>query len=93
MIAILRLYTSFSPTATANRGSDWNVTQTKLQFSDIGRLTALSDVPLTAVIVDDDVAEPRESFICNLQSGNADDIKAVPPTQITVSILDNDGTI
>jgi hypothetical protein len=74
----------------ANRGSDWNVTQTKLQFSDTGRLTAVSDVPLTAVIVDDDVAEPRESFICNLQSGNADDIKAVPPTQITVSILDND---
>ena len=94
MIAIiLRLYTSFSPTATANRGSDWNVTQTKLQFSDTGRLTAVSDVPLTAVIVDDDVAEPRESFICNLQSGNADDIKAVPPTQITVSILDNDGII
>ena len=60
-------------------------------FLDVDQLS--SCVCLTVTIVDDDVAEPRESFICNLQSGNADPVKAVPPTQVTVSIIDKDGMI
>ena len=50
-----------------------------------------STVCLTVTIFDDDIAEPRESLICNLQSGNADPVMAVPPTQVTVSIIDKDG--
>ena len=60
-------------------------------FSDIDSVS--STVCLTVTIVDDDIAEPRESFICNLQSGNADSVKAVPPTQVTISIIDKDGMI
>ena len=70
---------------------DWTVSQTALTFSDVGVCRISSDSPLIVTIVDDDVAEPRESFICNLQSGNADPVKAVPPTQVTVFIKDNDG--
>ena len=70
---------------------DWTVSQTVLIFSDVGVNRTSSDSPLIATIVDDDVAEPRECFICNLQSGNADPVKAVPPTQVTVCISDNDG--
>ena len=70
---------------------DWTVNQTALIFSDVGVNGSSSDSPLIATIVDDNVAEPRESFICNLQSGNADPVKAVPPTQVTVSITDDDG--
>ena len=58
-------------------------------FLDVDKLS--STVCLTVTIVDDNIAEPRESFICNLQSGNADPVKAVPPTQVTVSIIDKDG--
>ena len=74
---------------TAEETLDWTVSQTALIFSEVDRVS--SDSPLIATIVDDDVAEPRESFICNLQSGNADPVKAVPPTQVTVSITDDDG--
>ena len=70
---------------------DWTVNQTGFTFSDVGVCRSSSDSPLIATIVDDDIAEPRESFICNLQSGNADVVKAVPPTQVIVSITDNDG--
>ena len=76
---------------TAEETLDWTVSQTALTFSDVGLQRALSDSPLMANIVNDDIAEPRESFICNLQSGGADPVKAVPPTQVTVSITDNDG--
>ena len=58
-------------------------------FSDVWVIS--STVCLTVTIVDDDVAESRESLICNLQSGNADPVKAVPPTQVIVSITDKDG--
>ena len=76
---------------TAEETLDWTVRQTALTFSDVEVLRASSDRPLIATIVNDDVAEPRESFICNLLSGNADPVKAVPPTQVTVSITDDDG--
>nr|WNS50027.1 Na-Ca exchanger/integrin-beta4-like protein [Halisarca dujardinii] len=77
----------------ASRSTDWIVTQTQLTFSSVDQLMSVSDVPLRALIVDDGIAEPQESFLCNLQSGNADPVKAVPPTQITVTIVDNDELI
>ena len=76
---------------TAEETSDWIVNQTALTFSDVGVRRTSSDRPLIATIVDDDVAEPRESFICNLLSGNADPVRAVPPTQVTETIMDDDG--
>ena len=74
---------------TAEETLDWTVSQTGLMFLDADKLS--STICLTVTIVDDDIAEPRESFICNLQSGNADPVKPVPPTQVTVFIKDNDG--
>ena len=67
---------------------DWTVSQTALIFG-VNRTS--SDSPLVATIVDDDLTELRESFICELKSGNADLVEVVPPTQVNVSIIDNDG--
>ena len=72
---------------------DWTVTQTALTFSDVGVDRVSSDSPLIVTIVDDDVAELRESFVCNLHSESGCYVKAVPPTRVTVSITDNDGMI
>ena len=42
-------------------------------------------------IIDDDIAEPRESFICTIQGGNVDSVLAIFPSQATIEIRDNDG--
>ena len=74
---------------TAEETLDWTVSQTALIFSDVEVDRTSSDIPLIATIVDDDIAEPRESFICNLLSVGV--VRAVPPTQVIVSITDDDG--
>ena len=41
-------------------------------------------------IIDDNIAEPRESFICTLQGGAVDSVQAIFPSQVTIEIVDND---
>ena len=43
------------------------------------------------LIIDDEIAEPCESFICTLQGGSMDHVHGVKPSQVTVRICDDDG--
>ena len=42
-------------------------------------------------IINDNIAEPRESFICTLQAGIVDSIQAIFPSKIMIEIRDDDG--
>ena len=42
-------------------------------------------------IINDDIAEPRKSFICALQGVTDDTIQAIFPSQVTINIHDDDG--
>ena len=42
-------------------------------------------------IINDDIAEPRESFICTLQGGIVDSLQTTFPSQVTIEIRDDDG--
>ena len=41
-------------------------------------------------IIDDNIAEPCESFICTLQGGAQDAVRASEPNQVTIRISDDD---
>ena len=76
----------------ATPGRDFNFTVgTKLHFSDVGTLRSLSRDRVVIPIINDEIAEPRESFICTLQGGIVDSVQAVFPSQATIEIRDNDG--
>lgn len=77
------------PTALA--GKDFTFTAAKLHFSDIDTNSSISDDEVVIPIVDDDIAEPHESFICNLQGDSVNTVQAVFPSQLTIEIIDNDG--
>ena len=73
-------------------GRDFNFTVgTKLHFSEIGTLRSLSRDEVVIPIVNDEIAEPRESFICTLQGGTVDSVQAIFPSQVTIEIRDDDG--
>ena len=42
-------------------------------------------------IINDDIAEPCKSFICTLQGGAVDAVRASEPNQVTIRICDDDG--
>ena len=74
-------------------GRDFNFTVgTKLHFTDVGTNRSLSNDQVLIPIINDDIAEPRESFICSLQGDNVNSVQVVSPSQITIEIWDDDGT-
>ena len=42
-------------------------------------------------IINDDIAEPCESFICTLQGGGVQSIRGIEPNRVTIEICDDDG--
>ena len=73
-------------------GKDFRFTSgAKLHFSDVGTNGSFSDDELVIQIIDDDIAEPRESFICNLQGDSLNAVQVTNPFQATIEIKDNDG--
>ncbi len=54
-------------------------------FTDVGTLRSNSSTSVVLSIINDDIAELCESFICTLQGG------AVEPNRVTVRICDYDG--
>ena len=76
---------------TAIPGKDFTFTEAKLHFTDIDTNSSISDDQVVIPIIDDNIAEPRESFICNLQGDSVNAVQAVFPSQVTVEIIDNDG--
>ena len=73
-------------------GKDFNLTKEgRLHFTDVGTNHSLSSDQVVIPIINDDIAEPRESFICTLQGRPVDSIWAVFPNQVTIEIRDDDG--
>jgi len=62
-----------------------------LEFTDVETLRSNSSSNLTLSIIDDDIAEPCESFICTLLGGAVDHVRGVEPNRVTVYICDDDG--
>ena len=62
-----------------------------LEFTDVETLRSNSSNRVVLSIIDDDIAEPCESFICTLQGGAVDQVRGVEPNRVTVRICDNDG--
>ena len=61
-------------------------------FTDVETLRSNSSNNLTLLIIDNDIAEPCESFICTLQVGTVDYfVHGVEANQVTVRICDDDG--
>ena len=73
-------------------GRDFNFSVgTKLHFSDVGTPQSISRDEVVIPIINDDIAEPRESFICTLQESTVKSVQAIFPSQITIEIRDDDG--
>ena len=62
-----------------------------LEFTDVETLRSNSSNSLNLLIIDDNIAEPWESFICTLQGGSVDRVRGVEPNRVTVRICDDDG--
>ena len=72
-------------------GRDYSFTVgTKLNFADVETFSSFSLHDLVIPIIDDNIAEPCESFICTLQGGAQDAVRASEPSQVTIRISDDD---
>ena len=73
-------------------GRDFNFTVgTKLHFNDVGTAQSFSRDEVVIPIINDEIAEPRESFICTLQESTVKSVHAIFPSQVTIEIRDDDG--
>ena len=64
-----------------------------LKFTDVYTLRSNSSNKVVLSIIDNDIAEPCESFICTLQGGAVDRVRGVEPNRVTVRICDDDGEL
>ena len=62
-----------------------------LELTDVETLRSNSSNNVILLIIDDEIAEPCESFICALQGGAVDRVRGVEPNRVTVRICDDDG--
>ena len=60
-------------------------------FTDVGMSSSNSSNRVVLSIIDDNITEPCESFICTLQGGAVDRVRGVEPNRVTVRICDDDG--
>ena len=82
---------------TAFPGRDFSFTVgSKLHFGVVGTTLSLAHDEVVIPIINDDITEPRESFICTLHTvqshiGTVDSVRAIFPSQVTIEIRDDDG--
>ena len=62
-----------------------------LEFIDVGTLRSESRNSVNLSIINDDIAEPRESFICTLQGHPVGRVRGVEPHRATVRVCDDGG--
>ena len=67
------------------------LSESTLEFTDVGTLRSNSSNNVTLLIIDDKISELCESFICTLQGGAVDRVRGVEPNRVTVRICDDDG--
>ena len=60
-------------------------------FTDVETLRSNSSNRVVLLIIDDNITEPCETFICTLQGGALDQVRGVEPNRVTVRICDDDG--
>ena len=73
-------------------GRDFEVISgTILQFTDVETLRSNSSNRVVLSIIDDEIVEPCEFFICTLQGFAVDGVRGVCPNRVTVRICDDDG--
>ena len=83
--------THFELLLAANLSSDFIFTPgTRLNFTDVETRRSNSSEELVVPIINDDIAEPCESFICTLQGGALDAVRGIEPNRVTIRICDDD---
>lgn len=70
---------------------DFITVGTRLNFTGVGEERTRSITNVLITIIDDDIAEPREMFICTLLGGSLDSVQVMEPNLVTIEICDNDG--
>ena len=71
---------------------DYNFTTgTRLRFTDVETPRSLSSNVVVVPIINDDIAEPCEYFICTLQGGALDAVRGIEPNRVIIRICDDDG--
>ena len=75
----------------AELGKDFTFTEgSQLEFREIGTSPSLSFSPLVVPIINDNITEPCESFICTLQASVVDAVRDGDPNRVTIQICDDD---
>ena len=69
---------------------DFSFTPRIFQFTDVLTIRSLSSNDLVVSIINDNIAELFESFICTLQGGAVDVVRGIEPNQVTIRICDDD---
>ena len=76
----------------ASLGRDFIFTPgTRLNFTDVETLRSLSIEELVVPIINDNIAEPCESFICLFEGFALDTVRSIEPDRVTIRICDDDG--
>lgn len=79
---------------TAQEHRDWGVDNPdslRFNFTNRGTDLTTSDNSINITIIDDLIAERRESLLCSLLAGVVDSVRARDPRQVTIVIQDNEG--
>ena len=78
-------------TLAAIPNQDYNFTTgTRLRFTAVETPQSLSSNVVVVPIINDDIAEPCEYFICILQGG-LDSVRGIEPNRVIIRICDDDG--
>lgn len=68
---------------------DFITVGTRLNFTGVGEERTRSSTNILIIIIDDDIAESREIFICTLLGGSFDSVQGIEPNLVTVEIHDD----
>ena len=78
----------------ATPGKDFSfAVGSKLHFEDVGTNRSFSSDQLVVRIINDEIAEPKELFICALKGDTVNAVQTKSPNQVTIEIFDNDGEL
>ena len=78
----------------ATPGKDFSfAVGSKLHFEDVGTNRSYSSDQVVVRIINDEIAEPKELFICALKGDTVNAVQTKSPSQVTIEIFDNDGEL
>ena len=77
----------------ATPGKDFNINGSELHFEDVGTNRSNSSNQVVVRIINDEIAEPKELFICALKGDTVNAVQTKSPNQVTIEIFDNDGEL